>query len=144
MIFFCFLLIVSIYLVSASFSGGMGTFVNFDSILIVLIGFTISSIAVSSGRLKVLLRGLGLIFLFPVAREANSEVRDMLKAISIMTLATGLCSTAQGLISGFLIESDAYSSTQKICFASFTLVYSVIFVCFLLVPVMYLNSGEKA
>lgn len=136
MIFVCFLLVVSLFLLSAYLCGDAGTFVNLDSVLIVLFGFAVSSIAVSFGRFRVLLGGLRQVFRFKAVPEANAKLRGMLKTIAVMTLATGACSTAQGCISGVLIVSDAYSVGQKLCFASFTLVYSVIFVCFLLLPLI--------
>lgn len=58
MIFLSFLLISSIFLLSAHFAGNVGTFINLDSLIIVLLGTVISSIPLSWGKIQSLKKGL--------------------------------------------------------------------------------------
>lgn len=138
MIFIVFLLLVSLLLLSAYFAGDISTFINIDSIIIVLAGFILSSLTVAIGRYKLFLKGFLQIFKFSSITEKSNDIKNMFTAISIMTLAIGFCSTIQGLISGLLIDAAGLKLSQIICFASFTSVYSIIFVCFLLIPIIYL------
>ena len=143
MIFICFLLIVSIFLISAFFAGNISTFINFDSMLIVFLGSVISSLSVSLGRKTILLIGIKQMFELKLYSNRNIETGNMFKTISIMTIATGVCSTAQGLITSSLINLTEYSTKQIFSYASFTTIYSIILVSFLFVPIIYINSENS-
>ncbi len=140
MIFVNFVLCVSLFFFFAFFAGNAGTFFNLDSIIIVLFGFFFSSLAVAVGRYRMYFNGLKQIFRFRPIEEKSTEVGHMVTAVSIMTVVIGLISTAQGLISSALIANTEYSVIQIVSFASFTTVYSVLFVGLLLVPIIYLNK----
>ena len=140
MIFFNLIFVILLLLICAIFAGDIHTFINIDSIVIVLLGFIFSSLAVSVGRYKLLLQGFTQIFKFSAVNNKNNEIKNMFTAISIMTIAVGICSTVQGLISSALIATQGYQLSQVISYASFTIVYSVILVCLLLVPIIFLNK----
>ncbi|MCP5514996.1 MAG: hypothetical protein H7A26_06000 [Spirochaetales bacterium] len=138
MIFANFLVVLFILLISAHFCGDVGSFINIDSAVIVAAGFIFSSIALSAGRFKLFLRGLGEVFSFSSNRDPSREIKNLFFGISVMTMGVGLCSTAQGFFSGTLIKS-AYSISEIIVFSSFTTIYSFILVVFLLLPVSFRN-----
>ncbi len=138
MIFINFMLVVMILLLSAHFSGDIKAFINVDSLIIVIIGFVFSSIAISIGRFKLFINGLKEIFAFSRKEESNREIKNMFISIAIMTMCVGISSTAQGIICGVLIKS-VYSISETIVIASFTTIYSFILSSFILLPVSYRN-----
>ncbi len=138
MIFITFVLMVATYFTYAFFAGNIDTFLNLDSIIIVLLGFVLSSLSVSLGRKKLYFEGIKQIFRFSAIVDKNNEISNMFKAITIMTVIIGIVSTAQGLISSSLIENNEYSLQQVFSFAAFTTVYALIFAGLLLVPIIYL------
>ncbi len=138
MIFANFLAVLFILLISAHLSGDVGSFINIDSAVIVAAGFVFSSIALSAGRFSLLLKGFSEIFKFSSNKTPDNEIKNMFFGISVMTMGVGICSTAQGFISGTLIKS-AYSISEIIVFSSFTTIYSFILVVFILLPVSFRN-----
>lgn len=58
MIFLTFVMIVATYYVFAYFAGNIGTFFNFDSIFIILLGLIFSSLSVSLGKKKIYFEGI--------------------------------------------------------------------------------------
>ncbi len=139
MIFLVFCALNAILFASAALSGGIGSFVNLDSVFIVLAGAVLSAAAVSHGRYGALLRGLGQAFSFSGRGEKSAETRSVYVGISVMTLALGLCSTIQGLFAAVLLES-ALPFGKCAVFASFTSVYALILVAFFFMPVVFRNS----
>jgi hypothetical protein len=142
MIFITFVLIVATYFVFAFFAGNINTFFNIDSIIIVLLGFILSSLSVSLGRKKLYFEGIKQMFRFSAVVDKNNEISNLFKAVAIMTVIIGIGSTAQGLISCSLIENNEYSLQQIISFASFTTVYALIFAGILLVPIINLYKEK--
>lgn len=142
MIFITFVLIVATYFVFAFFAGDINTFLNIDSIIIVLLGFILSSLSVSLGRKKLYFEGIKQMFRFSAVVDKNNEISNMFKAVAIMTVIIGVGSTAQGLISSSLIENNEYSLQQVLSFASFTTVYALIFTGILLVPIINLYKEK--
>lgn len=140
MIFTSFAICVIMFLIFAAFAGDVSTFINLDSIMIVFVGFLLSSMAVGVGRYKVYFIGLKQIFRFKPVERKSSEFKNMITAVSIMTVAVGIGSTAQGLISTALIENQQYTVAQIVSFSMFTTVYSIIFVALLLIPLIFLNK----
>lgn len=125
MIFLSFLLISSIFLVSAHFAGNAGTFINFDSLIIVLLGIVFSSISLSWGKVQSLKKGLIQIFSFSKPEDKDSEVKNIFTGISISTVTIGLCSSCQGILSGILIDNNT-PILKVLSFSSFTTIYALI------------------
>ncbi|NLJ46899.1 MAG: hypothetical protein GX430_10090 [Treponema sp.] len=139
MIFLVFCGFNAILLSCASLAGGIGTFVNLDSVLIVAAGAVLSAVSAGHGRYRALLLGLRQVFAFSGRGEKSPETRSVFAGVSALTLAFGFCSTLQGLFAGVLLES-AVPIENRLVYASFTSVYSLILVAFLFVPVITRNS----
>ena len=139
MIFLVFCALNAILLASAALSGGVGSFVNLDSVLITLAGAVLSAAAIGQGRYGALLRGLGQAFSFSGRGEKSAETRTVYVGVSVMTLALGLCSTIQGLFAAFILESSPPFGKCAV-YASFSSVYALILVAFLFAPVICRNS----
>lgn len=138
MIFLSFLLISSIFLISAHFAGNVGTFINLDSLIIVLLGIVISSVPLSWGKVPSLKKGLIQIFSFSIPEDKDTEVKNIFTGLSISTAAVGFCSSCQGILSVILIDNNT-PILQVLSFASFTTVYALIISIFIFLPVVFRN-----
>jgi len=138
MIVLIFISVSGIFLISAHLSGDIGYFINLDSLLIVIAGTLLSSAALSTGKFKYLIMGASEMISFSANKEKKSEVKNIYTGLAIMTIAVGVCSTAQGIISGIL-SVNQYPLPEIISIASFTTVYSIIIAVFLFVPVIIRN-----
>lgn len=138
MIFLSFILISSIFLLSAHLAGNAGTFINIDSLIIVLLGMAISSISLSWGKVPSLKKGLIQIFSFSIPKDRDTEVKNIFTGLSITTIAVGFCSSCQGILSGILSGNNP-PVLQILSFASFTTIYALIISIFLFLPVVYRN-----
>lgn len=139
MIFLVFCGLNAILFASASRAGGIGTFVNLDSVLIVVAGALLSGVSVGYGRYGALFLGVRQVFAFSGRGEKSPETRSVFAGLSALTLAFGFCSTLQGIFAGVLLES-ASPIGSRLVYASFTSVYALILVAFLFVPVILRNA----
>lgn len=138
MIFLSFILISSIFLLSAHFAGNVGNFINIDSLLIILLGMAISSISLSWGKVPSLKKGFIQIFSFSMPKDKDTEVKNIFTGLLISTIAVGFCSSCQGILSGIL-SGNNLPILQVLSFASFTTIYALIISIFLFLPVVYRN-----
>jgi hypothetical protein len=146
MIFIGFLLISAIFFVSAHFAGGIKYFFNIDSLFIPLVVVLIFSIfTFNFGNF---LKGIKTMFMFSKnGFKADAAVAKLYKTLIFVTLAAGLCSTFQGLITGIL--ADWYHGVEMfpirtiLCFASFTTVYGLMYATFLFYPIYLLHKGNE-
>jgi flagellar motor component MotA len=139
MIMLIFISVSGIFLISAHLSGDIGYFINIDSLLIVIAGALLSSAALSTGKFRYLIMGVAQMLSFSRNTEKNTEVKNIYTGLAILTIAVGVCSTAQGVISGIL-SVNSYSLPEIISIASFTTIYSIIISVFLFVPVILRNK----
>ena len=146
MIFIGFLLISSIFFVFAHFAGGVQFFLNLDSLCISPLAAAIFSIF--TFRTGAFVRGIRSMFaLSPRNREVDRETADLYLALIFISLAAGVCSTFQGMISGILYGKNLPSDAQiplseMFCYASFSSVYGLMYAAFLFYPV-YLFNGRR-
>ncbi|WP_028972507.1 hypothetical protein [Spirochaeta cellobiosiphila] len=139
MIFISFVLISSLYLLSAYFCGDVGYFINVDSIIIIFIGLAIFTLGLKDYQSFIL--GIKDIFSFKKKNDnsKNINVARYYLSLSLITPIIGLCSTFQGIYCGIFGESG-FNLTQTFCIAGFTTVYGIIISAFLFYPVYHCNK----
>lgn len=146
MIFLGFVLISGIFFIFAAISGNVFNFVNGDSLAILLIADLLFSLF--TFRWKEFIGGIRTMFVF----RADSCTRDPriavhYRALMNVTLAVGLVSTMQGLISYALAIRDSVEAAmamplgEALCYSSFTTVYGLMLSFFLFYPVYLFNRS---
>ena len=124
---------------SAYFNGSIGLFFNLDSIVIVVAGTIFFTISISIGRFSALLKGLKEIFSFRKNKEKDREVSTIFLGMTFGSVAVGLCSMMQGIISGALAKPD-FTIFEIISISGFTVAYGILLSFFLWLPVYFRNK----
>lgn len=135
MILIGFIVINSIFVLSALFAGDIGAIYNFDSIVIIFIGLIVSALMVFCGRFKLLFSGLKEIISFKKCGNKSVETADAFIGLSVLTIGIGVLSTIQGIYSGIL-SNCSIGTDRIILFASFTTIYSIDLVILLFIPLI--------
>ncbi len=144
MILIGFILISSIFFIFAAISGNIGYFVNYDSALILVAATLIFSAC--TFKWSELVNGLKTMVVVNIhGFRKDGSTASHFKSLIIVTIAVGLISTAQGVISHVLAIRDLVDSAlhmplaEAFCYASFTTVYALIISILLFYPVYLLN-----
>mgnify|MGYP003623266922 CR=1 FL=1 len=142
MIFIGFLLISGIFFVFAHFAGGVDYFINLDSFVIPLLGCFL--FALFTFNIKAFGRGIKTAFMFSKKDFVKDpEVQKLYKALIFISLAIGVCSAFQGIICGILFNwrnGVEFPLTVVFSFASFTVVYGLMYAAFLFYPVYLMHK----
>lgn len=132
-----FALICAIFVASAAFAGNAGTFVNADSVVVVILGCGLYSVFLADPA--AVARGLASAASFGRrGAEPDEAVADAYLGLAIAAPAVGLVSAAQGLTSAALGRL-AIPPTDALCYASFALIYGICLSAFLFLPVYFKN-----
>ena len=142
MIFIGFLLISSIFFVFAFFAGGVEYFFNLDSLVIPLFGCFL--FALFTFNIKAFGKGIKTAFMFSKKNFVKDpEVAKTYKSLIFVSLAIGVCSAFQGIIVGILFNwrnAIEFPLTVVFSFASFTVVYGLMYAVFLFYPVYLMHK----
>lgn len=148
MIFIGFILISSMFFVFAFFAGSISHFYNLDSMGIIL--FVVLIFSIFTFKWSEFVQGLKSMFIFNKnTYKKNNAVANHYKALMFVSIAGGIVSTIQGLISHALSIRDLSEVALKIpisealSYASFTIAYAIMFSFFLFYPVYLLNRENK-
>ncbi len=144
MILIGFLLISSIFFIFAAISGNVGYFINYDSFLLLLAAVLIYS--VFTFKWKEFVHGLKTMIIFHTGNFRKDEkTASHYQSLMVVTIAVGLISTAQGLMSHALAVRDSVEIAlsmplmEALCYAGFTTVYALMLSFLLFYPVYLLN-----
>lgn len=147
MIFIGFILISSIFFIFAAISGNVFNFVNYDSLIILLIADVLFS--VFTFKWKEFVKGIKSMFTFKGhSHKKDYRVAAHFKALMVVTIAVGIISSMQGFISYALAIRDSVESAlntpllEAVCYTGFTTVYSLILSFLLFYPVYLFNRED--
>ena len=147
MIILGFFLTGSILLAFAFLAGNMFHFLNCDSLLISPLAAFLFSL--STYKCKELVKGVKTMFMFSRKKHApNPAVAAHYKALMLVSLAMGVVSTIQGLVSYALSRRDAAEMalamplSEAFSYAIFSTAYGIMYSVFLFYPVYLLHRND--
>ncbi len=154
MVFIGFTIITGILLAFAHFSGNIGYFINFDSIILAIIPGILFSIFCF--KWKEYISGIKILFSFSrKSIKHDNKTASHFKSLIYITIGFGILSTAQGLFSYVLARRDysqglaelsefALKTTidQAFVYSSFSIVYALLISAFIYYPIYILKKEE--
>ena len=147
MVFLGFIFISSIFFVFAAVSGNVFNFVNADSFIILLLTSVLFSIF--TFKWKEFIAGIRSMFALKRERiNKDYQVAAHYKSLMVVTVVVGIVSSCQGFISYALAIRDAVDAAihlplmEALCYAGFTVVYSLMISFLLYFPICILH-GEN-